>query len=120
MRWHGYRVIAIGPDHQLYVTIGMPCNTCNYRKKNSWLGTISRMKLDGSEMEKYAIGIRNSVGITWHPDTQALWFTDHGQDLLGDDIPPDAVDSASKPGMDFGFPYVYGNNIIAPGYRPRK
>lgn len=120
MRWHGYRVIAIGPDQQLYVTIGMPCNTCNYRDKNPWLGTISRMKLDGSAMEKYAIGIRNSVGITWHPDTQALWFTDNGQDLLGDDIPSDEVNTAPKPAMDFGFPYVYGDNVIAPDYTKEK
>lgn len=120
MRWHGYRVIAIGPDNQLYVTIGMPCNTCNYREKNPWLGTISRMKLDGSDMEKYAIGVRNSVGMTWHPDTQALWFTDNGQDLLGDDIPPDEINVAAKPGIDFGFPYVYGDNVIAPDYAKQK
>lgn len=120
MRWHGYRAIAIGPDKQLYVTIGMPCNTCNYRTKNPWLGTISRMKLDGSRMEKYAIGVRNSVGITWHPDTQALWFTDNGQDLLGDDIPPDEINNAPKLGMDFGFPYVYGDNVIAPDYTDEK
>lgn len=120
MRWHGYRVIAVGPDNLLYVTLGMPCNTCNYRTKNPWLGTISRMKLDGSGMEKYAIGVRNSVGITWHPDTQALWFTDNGQDLLGDHIPPDEVNTAPKSGMDFGFPYVYGNNIVAPDYTEEK
>lgn len=116
MRWHGYRVIAIGPDQQLYVTIGMPCNTCNYRTQNPWLGTISRMKTDGGDMETYAIGVRNSVGITWHPDTRALWFTDNGRDLLGDNIPADEVNTAPKPGMDFGFPYVYENNTIAPGY----
>jgi len=120
MRWHGYRVIAIGPDGQLYVTIGMPCNTCNYRQQNPWLGTVSRMKLDGSDMEKYAVGVRNSVGITWHPDTHALWFTDNGQDLLGDDIPADEINTAPNTGTDFGFPYVYGDNTVAPDYTKEK
>jgi glucose/arabinose dehydrogenase len=120
MSWHGYRVIGVGPDERLYITIGMPCNTCNYRTDNPWLGTISSMKLDGSDMEKFAIGVRNSVGITWHPDTKALWFSDNGQDLLGDDIPPDEINSAPKPGMDFGFPYAFGNNTVAPDYTKEK
>ena len=120
MRWHGYKVINIGPDNLLYVAIGMPCNTCNYRDSNPLLGTISRMKLDGSGLETYAIGIRNSVGFDWHPVTQELWFTDNGQDMLGDGLPPDEINHAPKPGMDFGFPYVYGNNVIAPDYVDKK
>ncbi|MFI5333524.1 MAG: PQQ-dependent sugar dehydrogenase [Candidatus Babeliales bacterium] len=120
MRWHGYKIIDVGPDNLLYVAIGMPCNTCNYRDTKPLLGTISRMKLDGSDIQPYAIGIRNSMGFTWHPDTKELWFTDNGQDLLGDDLPPDEINYAPKAGMDFGFPYVYGNNIIAPDYVTQK
>ncbi len=117
-KWHGYRVIHIGPDEKLYTAIGMPCNTCNYRKQQPLFGTISRMTLDGKNLEPYAIGVRNSVGFAWHPKTQELWFTDNGQDLLGDDTPPDEINRAYKQGLDFGFPYVYGDNVIAPGYGP--
>jgi len=120
MRWHGYKVIDIGPDNKLYVAIGMPCNTCNYRDTNPLLGTIMRMNLDSTNFEPYAIGIRNSVGFTWHPDTKELWFSDNGQDLLGDDVPPDEINYAPKAGMDFGFPYVFGNNTIAPDYTNQK
>lgn len=120
MRWHGYKILDVGPDNLLYVAIGMPCNTCNYRDSNPLLGTISRMKLDGSDIQPYAIGIRNSMGFTWHPDTKELWFTDNGQDLLGDEVPPDEINYAPKAGMDFGFPYVYGNNTIAPDYVKQK
>jgi glucose/arabinose dehydrogenase len=120
MRWHGYKILYVGPDNLLYVAIGMPCNTCNYRDKNPLLGTISRMKLDGSELQAYAIGIRNSMGFTWHPDTKEMWFTDNGQDLLGDDTPPDEINFAPKAGMDFGFPYVYGQNVVAPDYVKEK
>ena len=120
MRWHGYRVIHIGPDNLLYVSIGMPCNTCNYRDTNSLIGTISRMNLDGSNFQPYAIGIRNSMGFTWHPETHELWFTDNGQDMLGDNIPPDKINYAPKAGMDFGFPYVYGNNVVNTDYNKQK
>ena len=116
MRWHGYKTIDVGPDNKLYVAIGMPCNTCNYRQTNPLLGTIMRMKLDGNDFEPYAIGIRNSVGFTWHPESHALWFSDNGQDLLGDNTPPDEINYAPKAHMDFGFPYVFGHNIIAPDY----
>jgi glucose/arabinose dehydrogenase len=114
-KWHGYRVMKIGPDNHIYVSIGMPCNSCS-RDKGPLFGTITRMTLEGKDLKPYAIGVRNSVGFDWHPDTHALWFTDNGRDNLGDDIPPDEINRADKPGLDFGFPYVYGDNILAPDF----
>jgi glucose/arabinose dehydrogenase len=115
-KWHGPRVIKVGPDERIYVSIGMPCNTCNFRDEQPLFGTISNMSLDGKDLKPYAIGIRNSVGFDWHPETSELWFTDNGQDLLGADIPPEEVNRAEKSGLDFGFPYVYGDNILYPDY----
>lgn len=60
--WHGYRILKIGPDEKLYVSIGMPCNTCNHRQDQPLLGTISSMTLEGKNLSPYSIGIRNSVG----------------------------------------------------------
>ncbi len=114
-KWHGYRVIRFSADGWLYVSIGMPCNICNYRSSNPLFGTIIRMRPDGSQMAIYAKGIRNSMGFDWQPGTHALWFTDNGQDYMGDELPPDEINYAPKAGMDFGFPYVYGNNIPIPG-----
>ena len=34
---------------------------------------------------------------------------------MGDELPPDEINYVPKAGMDFGFPYVYGNNIPIPG-----
>ena len=31
---------------------------------------------DGSHLEVFARGVRNSVGFDWHPQTRELWFTD--------------------------------------------
>jgi glucose/arabinose dehydrogenase len=50
---------------------------------------------EGSGMEVFAEGVRNSVGFDWHPATSALWFTDNGRDALGDDVPGDESSHSS-------------------------
>jgi len=67
------------------------------------------MNFDGSELEVYAEGIRNTVGFDFHPETKELWFTDNGRDLWGEDIPPDELNYAPSQGMHFGFPYCHGS-----------
>ncbi len=111
--WHGLKVIRFGPDNWLYFGIGMPCNVC---EKPDPYGTIMRMRPDGSGMAVYARGVRNSVGFDWNPETRELWFTDNGRDLLGDDVPPDELNFAPKPGMNFGFPYCHGGTVADPEF----
>jgi len=115
-RWHAAKVIKFGPDGRLYIAVGMPCNTCDYRKTQPMFGTIMSMKADGSDLTIFAKGIRHSVGFDWNPLTDVLWFTDNGQDMMGDDLPPDELNRAPKSGMDFGFPYFYGQNTPYPKY----
>lgn len=112
--WHGLRYIAFGPDHKLYMGIGMPCNVC--LPPQPQFGTIMRMNADGSEYEIYAKGIRNTVGFDWDPVTGSLWFTENGRDYLGDNLPPDKINVAPRPGMDFGFPYYNGKGLPDPIY----
>jgi glucose/arabinose dehydrogenase len=111
-RHHGWRYIAFAPDGKLYVAIGAPCNICNEPKYAS----ISRMNPDGSGLEVFARGIRNSVGFTWHPTTRELWFTDNGRDFLGDDAPPCELNRAPRAGLDFGFPYCHGKDLVDPEF----
>ena len=111
-RSHGWRYIGFGPDDKLYVSIGAPCNICDkfgYAK-------IIRMNPDGSGREVYASGIRNSVGFTWHPETQELWFTDNGRDRLGDDLPPCELNRAGRQGLHFGYPYCHGGDLPDPEF----
>jgi glucose/arabinose dehydrogenase len=114
--WHGKRVIHFGPDGYLYVGVGVPCNTCLLQDKR--FGTILRRKLNDKDWQVFAEGIRNTVGFDWHPETGHLWFSDNGQDWMGDELPPDEINRAPKLGMNFGFPYVYGNNIPTPQHYP--
>jgi glucose/arabinose dehydrogenase len=73
-----------------------------------------RMNADGSGLEVFAEGVRNSVGFDWHPQTRELWFTDNSRDWLGDDFPPDELNYAPAAGRHFGFPYVHGSNVPDP------
>jgi glucose/arabinose dehydrogenase len=74
------------------------------------------MRPDGKDLEVFARGVRNTVGLAWHPQTGELWFTDNGRDWLGDDQPPDELNRAPRQGMHFGYPYCHGGDIIDPKY----
>jgi glucose/arabinose dehydrogenase len=113
-KWHGWKFIKFGPDGKLYVPIGAPCNVCE--TDESLFGTITRMNEDGSDFEIFARGVRNSVGFDWHPETGELWFTDNGRDMLGDNLPPDELNHAPRPGLHFGFPYLHGTNVVDPEF----
>ncbi|MGB5979184.1 MAG: sorbosone dehydrogenase family protein, partial [Cyclobacteriaceae bacterium] len=110
---HGWKYIAFGPDGKLYVPVGAPCNIC---ESDKIYASITRMDPDGSNMEIFAEGIRNSVGFDWNPQTGELWFTDNGRDMLGDNIPPCELNRAPEKGMHFGYPYCHGGTISDPEF----
>jgi glucose/arabinose dehydrogenase len=114
---HGWRYMAQGPDGMLYIAIGAPCNVCELQ---DFFGSISRMNPDGTGLEVFATGVRNSVGFDWHPETGNLWFTNNGRDWMGDDLPPDTLHTAAEPGLHFGFPYCHGGSIPDPDFGNRR
>jgi glucose/arabinose dehydrogenase len=111
--WHGWKYLRFGPDGYLYVPVGAPCDVCEVQ---GLFGTITRLLPDGSGLEVYARGIRNTVGFDWDPLTQELWFTDNGPDALGDDIPPDELNHAPTAGLNFGFPACHAGTIVDPQF----
>ncbi len=113
---HGWKYIAFGPDGKLYVPVGAPCNICNHEEDNPIFATLTRINTDGSDREIVAHGIRNTVGFTWHPETENIWFTDNGRDWMGDDIPPCELNEITEEGQHFGFPFLHGNSIIDPDF----
>lgn len=115
---HGWKYIAFGPDGKLYVPVGAPCNICE--PKNPVYASITRMNPDGTGLEVFASGIRNTVGFTWHPTTKEIWFTDNGRDSMGDNVPPCELNTASKSGLHFGYPYCHGGTIIDPEFGSKR
>jgi len=115
---HGWKFIAFGPDSRLYVPVGAPCNICEPDPDR--YANIMRMNADGSGLEVFARGVRNTVGFAWHPETRELWFTDNGRDRLGDDVPPDELNRAPRAGLHFGYPYCHGGTLADPEFGKRR
>jgi glucose/arabinose dehydrogenase len=105
---HGWKYLRFGPDGKLYIPVGIPCNSCD----EEGFGEIRRINPDGSGMDVYAQGVRNSVGLAFHPENGQLWFTDNGRDMLGDDLPADELNYAPRPGMHFGIPYCHQGDLL--------
>ena len=114
---HTWKFIAFGPDDLLYMGVGAPCNVC---LSPPMVSTILRMKPDGSGLEVFAEGVRNSVGFDWHPTTHEMWFTDNGRDMLGDDVPSDELNVAWKPGLHFGFPFCHQGDVADPEFGAQR
>lgn len=117
---HGWKYIAFGPDDKLYVPVGAPCNICDSTVSDKRYASITRMDADGGNREIYAHGVRNSVGFTWHPETQEMYFTDNGRDMLGDDIPPCELNRVTKAGQHFGYPFCHGGTVKDPEFGDQR
>lgn len=115
---HGWKYIAFGPDGKLYVPVGAPCNICE--SEDPVYASITRMNPDGSNMEIFVEGVRNTVGFTWHPETKEMYFTDNGRDNLGDNFPPCELNVATAKGQHFGYPYCHAGEIADPEFGQKR
>ena len=113
---HGWKYLRFGPDSKLYVPVGAPCNICD----EPGFAQIRRIFADGSGEEVFASGVRNSVGLAFHPETGELWFTDNGRDMLGDDLPGDELNHAPEAGLHFGYPYCHQGDTPDPEFGEGK
>lgn len=119
--------IVFGPDGKLFMSIGAPSYLKSEGGTNrvggvhdaqdpaSHAGKILRLNDDGSVPadnpfvgeagylpEIYALGVRNTTGIVFHPSTGDLWEVEHGP-LGGDEI------NIIEAGRNYGWPLVsYG------------
>ena len=110
---HGWKFIGIGPDNKLYVPVGQPCNNCLPPDTHA---QIRRINLDGSGVEVFARGVRNTVGFDWHPVSKELYFTDNGRDWASEDVPEDELNRVDKAGLHFGSPFCYQGDFPDPEF----
>ncbi|WP_444935666.1 PQQ-dependent sugar dehydrogenase [Microbulbifer sp. JMSA004] len=112
-RHHGWKFLRFDREGQLIVPVGAPCNICDANENYS---KIFSLDLSSKKTKIIANGVRNSVGFDFHPQTNELWFTDNGRDMMGDDIPPCEINKVSFWGEHFGYPYFHGDDIADPEF----
>jgi len=113
--WHGLKYIDFGPDGNLYIPVGVPCNIClEPQTKDPRFAAIHKY-VDG-ELITVADGVRNSVGFDWHPVTNKMYFSDNGRDWLGDNSPSCELNIIDQEGSFYGYPYKHAKDIIDPEF----
>jgi glucose/arabinose dehydrogenase len=110
---HPYKMVHLGPDQKLYLSQGSTCNVC--LEKDTRRSTLMRYNLDGTGAEVYATGLRNSMGMDWAPWDQALYATDNGRDMLGDDYPVCELNRIEQ-GQFYGWPWYNDDNELDPDF----
>jgi glucose/arabinose dehydrogenase len=104
---HSTRTVKVH-NGSLYMSVGSSCNVCY--ETDARRAAITRCDLDGTNCKVFATGMRNAVGMAFHPLTGKLYVTENGRDWLGDDLPPDEINLVEE-GKDYGWPVCYGKSI---------
>ncbi len=109
---HWTRNVVASPDgKKLYVTIG---SASNVDEEPLPRASVQVMNLNGSNKQIFASGLRNPVGLDFHPTTGEPYVTVNERDGLGDDLVPDYFTRIQQ-GKFYGWPYAYlAPNLIDP------
>jgi glucose/arabinose dehydrogenase len=110
---HRTRTIARGPDGKLYISVGSSCDVCV--EDTPLRAAILRANVDGSGLEIFASGLRNTVGFDWRPGGNELWGADMGRNNLGQDKVSDELDLIGQ-GKNYGWPYCYDDAAPNPEF----
>lgn len=109
---HSTRTVEFLPDGRMVVSIGSSCNVCD--ESDPRRATVMIYEGGAAKGERiFAKGLRNAVGLAIHPETGELWATNNGRDMLGDDLPPEAIYIVSD-GEDYGWPRCHNGTIEDP------
>ena len=99
--------LRFGLDGKLWVLTGDAARPSSAQQINSLSGKVLRMNDDGSVPEDnpiknnlvYSLGHRNPQGLAWHPLTEELLVTEHGE-TAHDEV------NIIKPNNNYGWPEI--------------
>jgi glucose/arabinose dehydrogenase len=112
---HQTRTIVTPPSaDKIYVSIG---SASNVDVEELPRASIQQANLDGSNQTTFAYGLRNAVGLAFHPVTNDLYVTCQERDRIGDDLVPDYFTRVKQSDF-YGWPFAYlSPNLIDPRRR---
>jgi glucose/arabinose dehydrogenase len=118
---HWTKSLAASPDgSKLYAGVGSNSNiTENGMEAEHERAAIWEIDRASGAHRIFASGLRNPNGLTFEPQTQALWAVVNERDELGPNLVPDYLTSV-KDGAFYGWPYSYYGQHVDPRVRPQR
>jgi glucose/arabinose dehydrogenase len=118
---HWTRGLVASPDgSKLYVSVG---SNSDYGErgldKETDRAAILEVDLTAKTRRVFASGMRNPIGMTWIPGSNALWVAVNEREELGGDLPPDYL-TAVRPGAFYGWPFSYHGRNLDPRVEPQN
>ena len=100
-------VIASKDGSKLYITVGSNSNVAeNGMDKEEGRAAIWEVERATGNHRIFASGLRNPNGLSWEPQSGALWTAVNERDEIGSDLVPDYITSV-KDGAFYGWPFSY-------------
>ena len=118
---HWTKSLVASPDGKLlYVGVGSNSNIV----ENGWEAEKNRaaiweVDIATKRWRVFASGLRNPNGLSFEPQTKALWTVVNERDELGPDLVPDYMTSV-KDGGFYGWPYSYYGQHLDPRVEPQR
>jgi glucose/arabinose dehydrogenase len=118
---HWTKDLALSPDGRfLYASVGSNSNA-GERGLEAEKGRAAIWQVDRATgaSRLFASGLRNPNGLSFHPETGALWTVVNERDELGPNLVPDYLTSVQEGGF-YGWPWsYYGNHVDERVHPPR-
>ena len=118
---HWTKSLTASPDGtKLYVGVGSNSNiTENGMEAEHNRAAILEVDRASGRFRIFASGLRNPNGLTFEPQSHALWTVVNERDEIGPDLVPDYMTSV-KDGAFYGWPYSYYGQHVDPRVTPQR
>ena len=105
---------------KLYASVGSNSNVAeNGIGREEQRAAIHEIDVKSGQSRVFASGLRNPVGISFHPQSGELWAVVNERDELGSDLVPDYLTSV-KDGGFYGWPYSYFGKHVDTRIKPER
>lgn len=113
-RGHNTRSLLVDPQNgEMYVGVG---SMTNISEEPEGKAAIHIFDADGTGQRIFASGMRNPIGMNFHPETGVLWAVNQERDGMGNELVPDYLTSVEE-GDFFGWPYAYTGGFPQPNFQ---
>lgn len=113
-------IIATRGGSRLYVTVGSNSNAAeNGIEAETNRADILELDPATGKWHVFASGLRNPNGMSWQPQSGALWTVVNERDELGSDLVPDYMTSVKQDAF-YGWPYSYYGQHVDARVKPQR